>query len=166
MKVNLGTAAAGSALWRIAVEAPNYGADDLSGRGAEASGGRWNRLGTPLVYASGSRALACLETVLHLAGKPLPFNRYLVRIDVPDDLWSLAVELDAALPGWDAEPAGRASLDWGTAWARGRTSLLARVPSIAVPEEDNVLINPSHPDIARLSATKLRQWIYEARFAR
>ncbi len=29
-------------VWRIAVEAPAYSADDMSGAGAKLSGGRWN----------------------------------------------------------------------------------------------------------------------------
>ena len=52
-------------VWRIATDTPDYTADDLSGAGARATGGRWNARGTPLVYASTSRALACLETVVH-----------------------------------------------------------------------------------------------------
>lgn len=45
-------------------------ADDLTGTGAKRFGGRWNRRGTPMVYASGSRALTCLETVVHLGRTP------------------------------------------------------------------------------------------------
>jgi RES domain-containing protein len=151
-------------LWRIGTDTPDYEAHDLSGKGAEKSGGRWNRIGTPLVYASTSRALACLETVVHLAKVPLPLNRYLVDITVPMSAWADATVLDpAGLIGWDAEPAGKASLDWGTRWALSRTTLLARVPSVIVPEEFNVLINPAHRDAARLSATKVRRWLYDTR---
>jgi RES domain-containing protein len=151
-------------LWRIATDTPSYEAHDLSGKGAELSGGRWNRPGTPLVYASTSRALACLETVVHLARTPLPLNRYLVEITVPEDEWARAVQLDpAALVGWDAMPAGKASLDWGSAWVLSAHSLLARVPSAIVPEEFNVLINPRHPAAAQLQAQKRRRWLYDAR---
>ena len=126
-----------------------------------------NRSGTPMVYASTSRALACLETVVHLAADALPLNRYLVAIDVPAAAWAAATELDpAATVGWDAEPAGKASLDWGSAWARSRRSLLARVPSVIVPEETNVLINPAHPDASRAKTRKVRRWLYDARLAR
>lgn len=155
------------ALWRIATDTPQYEAHDLSGRGAERSGGRWNRPGTALVYASTSRALACLETVVHLGADSLPLNRYLVEISLPTDLWGQAVALDAAaLVGWDAVPVGKASLDWGAAWVAGGRSLLARVPSVIVPEEMNVLINPAHPDAARLRAVKRRRWRYDARLGR
>jgi len=154
-------------LWRIGVDTPEYEAHDLSGKGAEKSGGRWNRAGTPLVYCSVTRALACLETLAHLARRPLPLNRYLVEVSVPADAWAACVELDrATLVGWDALPAGKASLDWGTTWATDRGSLLARVPSVVVPEEFNVLINPAHTDMARVTARKVRKWVYDVRLAR
>ena len=151
-------------LWRIGTDTADYEAHDLAGKGAEKSGGRWNRIGTPLVYASTTRALACLETVVHLAKKPLPLNRYLVRISVPAAAWSAAIELNpAALVGWDAEPAGKASLDWGANWTGSAASLLARVPSVIVPEEFNVLINPAHPEANGLRAVKVRKWLYDTR---
>ena len=153
-------------LWRIGADTPGYEAHDLNGKGAEKSGGRWNRAGTPVVYCSVTRALACLETLVHLAKHPLPLNRYLVKITVPAAAWAAAVELDGgALVGWDAEPAGKASLDWGTAWAAGRETLLARVPSVVVPEEFNVLINPAHAHITRVKARKVRKWLYDSRLA-
>lgn len=152
-------------LWRIGVDTPEYEADDLGGRGAEKSGGRWNRAGVSLVYCSVTRALACLETLVHLARHPLPLNRYLVEISVPADVWEACAAPDpATLIGWDALPAGRVSLDWGSDWAVAGASLLARVPSVIVPEECNVLINPVHADIARVTARKVRRWIYDHRY--
>lgn len=152
-------------LWRIGTDAPAYEANDLTGRGAELTGGRWNRRGTPLVYASTTRALACLETVVHLgSGDPLPLNRYLVEITVPADAWADRTVFDpAAHVGWDAEPAGRVSLDWGTAWAAGGAALLAEVPSVIVPEELNILINSRHAAASSVSAIKRRRWTYDAR---
>ena len=159
---------AAPALWRIASDTPDYTADDLGGKGAERSGGRWNARGTPLVYARTSRALACLATVVHLGGGlALPLNRYLVRIDVPPDLWAARTVFDvAAHVGWDALPPGRVSIAWGSAWAQAGASCLAEVPSVVVPEESNVLINPRHPDATRVAARKLRRWLYDPRALR
>lgn len=153
------------ALWRIATDAPTYGSDDLSGKGAELTGGRWNRRGTSLIYASTSIALACLETLVHLSGgDSLPLNRYLVRIDVPSTLWQGRTIFEPATHvDWDAEPPGLVSLDWGTQWAQSLQSLLAQVPSIVVPEETNVLLNPRHADAAQLVAQKIRKWTYDLR---
>lgn len=155
-------------IWRIATDTPDYTADDLSGAGARATGGRWNARGTPMLYASASCALACLETVVHLGGSvPLPLNRYLVRIDVPAAAWAVRMLLAADQHvGWDAVPAGRVSIAWGTAWAADGGSLLAQVPSVIVPEEHNLLINPLHPQAAQLRATKLRRWLYDPRALR
>ena len=38
----------------------------LSGEGAELYGGRWNSVGTPMLYTSESRSLALLELAVHL----------------------------------------------------------------------------------------------------
>jgi RES domain-containing protein len=152
------------ALWRIATDTPDYTADDLSGEGARRTGGRWNRPGKPIVYASSSIALACLETLSHLGAGDLPLNRYLVRIEVPDPVWEAATVLDASLHvGWDAVPAGKASLDAGDAWIEARMSALLIVPSVIIPEEHNVLVNPAHPGAALVKAWKIRRWHYDPR---
>lgn len=153
------------AVWRIASDTPAYGSDDLSGKGAEITGGRWNKKGTPLLYTSGSIALACLETVVHLGGtSPLPLNRYLIKIEITDEMWKERVIFDDSNNvGWDALPEGLVSINWGTSWANSLSSLLAQVPSIVVPEEINVLINPKHPTASKLVATKLRRWSYDTR---
>jgi RES domain-containing protein len=151
--------------WRIATDARRYPADDMSGAGAAARGGRWNDRGTALVYTSESRALACLETLVHLDDGGLPLNRYLIRIDIPDAVWKAARQATpATLPvGWDAEPASITSVMLGTAWAQSGATAILRVPSVIVPEEENILINPAHPDTARIKATKVRRWLYDPR---
>jgi RES domain-containing protein len=154
-------------VWRIATDTPDYGADDLTGKGAERTGGRWNRRGTPLIYTSTSVALACLETLVHLTGgMSLPLNRYLVRISVSPAAWRKRVIFDPTEHvGWDAEPPGLVSMDWGTQWARSGASLLAEVPSVVVPEESNILINPAYKGAGRLNVRKLRHWRYDLRLS-
>src|SRR5207249_2295420 len=116
-------------------------------------GRRWNRAGTPMVYASGSIALACLETIVHLGAGDLPLNRHLVQIEIPDEVWTAAVQFDAQTNvGWDAIRAGKVSLDAGESWSTSRSSALLVVPSVIVTEERNILINPLHPDATRIRA--------------
>jgi RES domain-containing protein len=155
-------------VWRIATDTKTYEADDLSGAGAQNSGGRWNAEGDPLVYTSETQALACLETIVHLNAGGLPLNRYLVSIKVPAAVWSSArTETQASLPvGWDANPSGRASIQFGTAWIRSMASALLRVPSVIVPDEYNVLINPLHPDSRTIGAVKIRKWLYDPRLVK
>lgn len=155
-------------LWRIATDSSTYTAEDMTGTGAKKTGGRWNDVGVALVYSSETRALACLETVVHLNAGGLPFNRYLVEIDVPDDVWVAAdiAELSMLPVGLDAEPAGLESIRFGSTWVAGVSSALLLVPSVIVPEERNALINPAHPDAARISARKVRRWLYDPRLQR
>jgi RES domain-containing protein len=155
-------------VWRIAADTRDYPADDLSGAGAKATGGRWNAPDHAVVYASATRALACLETIVHLNADKLPLNRYLVEVIVPDSVWAAAQrETVASLPvGWDAEPASTTSIAFGTAWIAGRRSALLVLPSVVVSEEFNVLINPAHPDAGRIGCRKVRKWLYDARLRR
>lgn len=151
--------------WRIATDTPDYTADDVTGEGARRTGGRWNRVGTPVVYGSASIALACLETLAHLNAGDLPLNRYLVRMEIPDDVWSAAqTESATSLKvGWDVIPEGKVSLDFGQGWIASGVSAILVVPSVIIPEESNILVNPAHRDAARVSARKIRRWTYDAR---
>lgn len=139
-------------IWRIAH------ASDLSGVGSSRSGGRWNRKGTPIVYCSGSIALAILEVIGHLRSDQMDRTRYVVRVEVPDPVWDACAAMTVP-DGWSRHPFGAASQDAGTAWAIENNSALLRVPSALVPEEDNLLVNPAHPDAAHLRATVMRLWV-------
>jgi len=48
----------------------------------------------------------------------LPLNRYLVEVTIPEDVWAKAWRENSTslAVGWDAEPAGRASIDFDTKW--------------------------------------------------
>ena len=152
-------------LWRVAADTPLWAADDLAGKGAAHKGARWNHSGEHVCYAATSVSLAAWETRGHFGrGAALPWNRYLVRIDVPDAVWAARTTLSRPPPvGWDAIPEGLVSRAQGSAWlGAARTALLA-VPSVIVSEEDNVLINPAHRDASRIKAVKLRRFVYDPR---
>lgn len=153
-------------VWRIATDTPDYTADDMGGEGAKRTGGRWNRKGEAVLYCAQSIALACLETVVHLDFSGLPMNRYLVRIDIPSAVWKRRVIFDGAKGvGWDALPAGKVSLDAGRSWLGDKKAALLQVPSVIVPEEMNILVNPAHVDASKLKAVKVRKWTYDGRFS-
>lgn len=149
--------------WRIASDAPEYEAHDLTGKGAEKTGGRWNRPGSPVVYASTNIALATLETIVNLNVDALPLNRFLVAVDVPDEIWSCRETITAPPIGWTAIPAGKVSLDLGENWLQRRSSALLLVPSVVVHEEYNVLVNPRHPHCSEIRAQKIRPWVWDGR---
>jgi RES domain-containing protein len=115
------------------------------GAGAAVRGGRWNPAGMQVIYAAGSLSLAMLEFLVQ--GRD--FDRtLLVDADIPEDV---AVDDLLANPpaNWRALDSPSA-VEAGRAWlAVGRTAVL-RVPSALVPREPNYVINPAHPDAARI----------------
>jgi RES domain-containing protein len=155
-------------LWRIACETRQYKADDMSGGGAARSPGRWNQHGEPVVYASPTIAMAVLETAAHIDDAGLPLNRYLVRLDVPADVWRKRREVaPEALPTtWNAIPAGSTSADIGSQWIKSLGSAVMLVPSVIVPEEHAALVNPAHADAAKIKARVVRPFEYNRLFRR
>lgn len=153
-------------LWRIAADTRAYRADDLSGAGAAKSPGRWNDAGQHVLYAAPTIAMAVLETAAHIDDAGLPLNRYLVEITVPDAVWAAREMLDITRldATWAAIPAGRGSVRPGAEWLRSGRSALLAVPSVIVPEETAVLINPQHPDAAGLKARIVRLFEYNRLF--
>ena len=153
-------------LWRIAAETRKYAATDLSGMGAAANPGRWNDDKEPVVYCAPTIAIAVLETAAHIDDAGLPLNRYLVEIDVPDDLWARREELDLTkLPAtWAAIPAGRASIKIGSEWLSSLRSAILLVPSVIVPEERASLVNPRHPEARAITAKVVRLFEYDRLF--
>jgi RES domain-containing protein len=154
------------ALWRIATETRDYKANDLSGTGSARSPGRWNATGEHVIYAAPTIALAVLETAAHLDPAGLPLNRFLVRLDVPSDVYVQQVELepDKIDAAWSAIPSGRASVDLGSSWYQAGKTPLLLVPSVIVPEERAVVINAKHALAGKISATTVRQFTYTTVF--
>jgi RES domain-containing protein len=134
-------------VWRLTRAA--HARDTLSGRGAALVGGRWNSPGVRMVYASTHRSLALLEMLVHVQKDTVPADLVFVEIDLPDRLIRSASPLPA---GWDALPWSASARDFGDRWAAEHDALAVLVPSIVVPAEDNVLINPLHPQAPRLQA--------------
>ncbi|MFZ4776370.1 MAG: RES family NAD+ phosphorylase [Terrimicrobiaceae bacterium] len=114
----------------------------FSGEGGIHAAGRWNSLGTRMVYASSSVALACLETLTHMRRPRRLEERWLFTIEIPD---AQIEELSSVPAGWNSEPAGSVSRETGDLWVREQRSVALLVPSAIVPVEKNALLNPLHP---------------------
>ena len=129
---------------------PRFEAAAWTGEGAAKHGGRWNHPGRPVVYCGGSLALAAMEMLVHLDRRDLLATYRHARVDVDPSL-VLDLPADALPPGWGADAPGSASRDLGDGWLRDGQSVALRVPSVVVPGELNVLLNPRHADFARLT---------------
>jgi RES domain-containing protein len=139
-------------LWRI--EKVEYADLASKGIGAYAVGGRWTSAGTHAVYASESIALCMLEVLVHSpTPKARKVPRVLFRIDTPDTLLksvSLPLVPKPFIPSTPFEE----SQPVGDAWIRAANSAGLVVPSAIIGLEFNVVLNPAHPDYAKVKWSK------------
>ncbi len=122
----------------------------FSGEGARRVAGRWHPAGVRVVYTSSSVALALIENLVHFDADDLAAISFLYEVDVPDALVETPTLSD--LPAdWNHPKRSDHARAYGREWAFSKRSLALAVPSVSVPQERNVLINPEHPAFARLA---------------
>lgn len=138
----------------------------LDGAGARRYGGRWNRPGLPAVYASSSRALAVLEVLAHLDRTTAPSRFHLLTLEVPDTLPVETLPLDRLARDWGERPAPESCRTLGDAWLTTGAGAVLAVPSLLVPEEPNLILNPLHPDFACVRVAADREFGFDARLMR
>ena len=136
---------------------------DLSGKGAELAGGRWNNKGIAMLYTSASRALCAMEVLVHVPISLLPNDYHMVSIEVPDDAPSGEVFLDDLPPQWQSLPHGSATQKIGDLFVHERKLLLLKVPSAVVKGDFNYLINPQHPDFYKVKVTETELFEFDSR---
>jgi RES domain-containing protein len=54
-------------------------------------------------------------------------------------------------------------MNFGSEWAQQNRSLVLYVPSVVIPEELNGVVNPNHPEFARVKMTIERDFHYDPR---
>ena len=119
------------------------------GSGAALEGARWNSPGRVLIYASEHYATAILEKLVHAGRTQLPGAHHAAAIEIPDDLPSELFD-PSLVPGWDVEDSA-AAREYGDEWHGSARSAVLIVPSLpGQPIERNFIINPGHPDAARI----------------
>jgi RES domain-containing protein len=134
----------------------------LSGSGAKSAGGRWNRRGLAVVYASSSSSLALLEMLVHLDLTDLPASLVAAQIIIPNDIKPMEIRIDELGPAW-REPDDERCVELGLRWLESMKSLVLLVPSAVNPIERNVLLNPGHHAIERCEAGEIVPVAYDPR---
>ena len=137
-----------------------YPAND--GLGASLYGGRWNHKGTAVIYAAASRALCALEVLAN--ANELAVNYIVTPIEVPEDLGKTALSVETLPSGWDAVQSITATADIGTDWANSSTTSV--VPSAVIRREQNYILNPRHPDFAKICFLSPEPFYFDDRLRR
>jgi RES domain-containing protein len=145
--------------WRLVHT--RYATDAFSGEGAFKYGGRWNSIGTRVVYTAESIALATLEILA--GGAPISLLDSFSKIPVEFDDSSVT-SLGSLPEGWNTYPPGRKTREIGDAWVKEATSVVLKVSSAVVQEEFIYIINPHHPHAEkRLKIGTARKFSFDKR---
>ena len=131
--------------WRIC--RPRYAADAASGEGARLYGGRWNSRGLRVVYAS--LALAAVETFVNLEPNLRPADLVFIQGAIPDSAEVGRLDPKMLPAGWH-ETRNESLRRFGDDWIRAGKTAALLVPSAAIREEWNVLLNPAHRYFRRI----------------
>lgn len=119
-------------------------AEDLSGKGAELAGARWNSKGTPMLYTSQSRALCLVEIAVHMPVGNIPADYFMIEIEIPDDLEITLVSEEMLSTDWNSLPHSQFTQNIGDKFISQNEILVMQVPSAVVQGDYNYLINPRH----------------------
>ena len=135
---------------------------ELSGRGAEINGGRWNNKGHQIIYTGESRALCTTEIAVHTPLGLVPKNYYLQTIEIPK-INILKVAIEKLDKGWRSFPHELSTKIIGDTFIIENKFLILQVPSAVIQDEYNFLINPLHKQANRIKLLKIEEFKFNKR---
>lgn len=138
-------------------------AKDISGSGAELTGGRWNYKGTRMLYTSDSRALCTAEIAVHAPVGIIPKDYVLITIDLPDDIEYQEIKSDRLSKDWKRFPHSQSTQEIGAKFIRENKYLFLKVPSVVVQGDYNILINPIHKLFYRIKILSIEKFDFDER---
>ena len=130
---------------------------------ASGNSGRRNLRGQLVVYAAGSRALACLKNVVHRSGEGLNNLFNVIRVDIPDSLAFEELTLDQMPPEWQLPRHYARCQPLGAAWYQRQTAAVLRVPSSIIAHEHNCVLNTRHPDFGQIRIVGWEEFAFDPR---
>lgn len=144
-------------VYRITLE--KY-ADSLVASGIPA---RWNTKDVKVIYTASSRALACLENVVHRSAFGLQSLFRTLVIEVPDNLSIATVTKESLLPDWHLFQNYPSTQAIGNEWIKKGETAILQVPSAIVVEEYNYLMNPLHKDFKKIKLVRSEPFEFDPR---
>jgi RES domain-containing protein len=138
-------------------------ANDLSGRGAEINGGRWNGKGLAALYTSASRALCTIEIVVHIPAGIIPMDYCMVAIEFPDDAPVKIIPVKDLPYSWNNNPISLHTQRIGNTFLSSQKALVLKVPSAIVKDEWNYIINPAHKDFKKVKILDIEPFTFDTR---
>jgi len=133
--------------WRLVKR--KHADNPLDGTGARLMGGRWNSVGTSIVYTSSSGTLKLEFRLIELE-----FDQSLVT----------TLPLNSYPAHWyQVSPPSPLTQKLGDRWARQGTSAVLEVKSVHIPLGMTYLLNPGHRDFAQIAVVARYRYSFDRR---
>lgn len=149
--------------WRI-VKA-KHALNAFDGEGARLFGSRWSSPGVRVVFTSETLSLATLEILIHLQSSSILKSYVTFSVEFSEEA---VQDVDHTLlpKDWRNSPPQLKTQIIGDNWVRSASSAILRVPSAVIVHEHNFLMNPLHPEFAKLAISVPRPLVIDPRLDR
>jgi RES domain-containing protein len=135
----------------------------FDGEGAKKNGGRWNSIGTSMVYTASHLSLAIVEILAHLKSEKVIREKYVYfELEFDEDLIKSPPK-GSFPPDWKEDPAPSSTQHFGDKWIASSDSPVIKVPSAIVDIEFNYLLNPSHPSFSAIKISAAKKFKLDSR---
>ncbi len=139
----------------------------LDGVGGLYGPGRWHKKGNLVIYTSEHASLAAWEKIVHVTSfENLPENLLLVKIELPDGIEIQSVPEKVLVKGWNHFPFARETVDFGTSFLQKKEHLALKVPTVIIPDEFNIILNPLHPNIRDCKVVSTVPFVFDQRVSK
>jgi RES domain-containing protein len=138
--------------------------DILLGEAAKRLGGRWSKIGTPLIYTAATPELALLEVLVHLEGTPpedMP-PLAIITLQIPDES-ILKLRIEDLPQNWKEVPPPSSLQDFTKKWIDELQWFALQMPSAVMPKSNNYLLNPVHKSIKDVNIIEVETFSLDSR---
>lgn len=125
---------------------------------------RWSSRGNFVIYTAQSRALACVENLVHRSGEGNNALFKVMLIEVPDSIKVDVLDTKNFKKDWYAIANYGYCQSIGNQWLRDAKTAVIKVPSAVIKEEYNYLLNPNHQDFKKIKLTGTEPFDFDQRF--
>jgi|ERR1700694_5750419 len=130
---------------------------------ASGNAARWNSREVKMIYTASTRALACLENVVHRSSIGLQDQFRIMVLDIPADVAITVLNREKLPAHWhlfEHYPDTRAL---GDAWISKGETAVCQVPSAIIAEEFNYLLNPAHAEFSKIKLVRTAVFEFDPR---
>lgn len=136
---------------------------DLSGKGASIKGGRWNSIGTELIYCAENRSLAMAEIAVHFSIATLPDDYVMMCILCDKSIKIKEVSVNSLPRNWNSFPPIFKTQIIGDEFVVENKYAICKIPSVVTQGDYNYLINPNHKEFVKIKIVKREAFKFDKR---